>query len=216
MIRRPPRSTLFPYTTLFRSREAAAVARAGEALVHPARLDTERGRGAQGGDGRQGDLPSLGSFGEDGLGRVAYHHTPRHRPVRCVEDERRAGEVIQVVGQGEGSASDGVARVIRGLEAEAIQVERDLRLPATPQVGDPEGLERVLDGPVQAAEVAVAPNRCESDDHTELLDQRGRTAVPAESVEGAARDKVGAIHEPARVLESLLDAQQLEVVAVRA
>src|SRR5438034_7790600 len=59
-----------------RGREAASVARAGEALVHPARLDTERGRGAQGGDGRQGDLPSLGSFGEDGLGRVAYHHTP--------------------------------------------------------------------------------------------------------------------------------------------
>src|SRR3712207_7741857 len=33
MIRRPPRSTLFPYTTLFRSREACraqAVARAGD------------------------------------------------------------------------------------------------------------------------------------------------------------------------------------------
>src|SRR5256885_10507899 len=32
MIRRPPRSTLFPYTTLFRSLEQAAVARAGEAV----------------------------------------------------------------------------------------------------------------------------------------------------------------------------------------
>src|SRR6266550_1652970 len=199
-----------------RGREAAAVARAGEALVHPARLDTERGRGAQGGDGRQGDLPSLGGFGEDGLGRVAYHHAPRHRPVRRVEDERRAGEVIQVVGHGEWRGADSVARVVRGLEAEVIQVERDLRLPTPPQVRDPESLEGVLDGPVQAAEVAVAPNRCESDDHTELLDQRARTAVPAEPVEGAARDKVGAIHEPARVLESLLDAQQLEVVAVRA
>src|SRR2546422_10300683 len=99
-----------------RGREAAAVARAGEALVHPARLDTERGRGAQGGDGRQGDLPSLGGFGEDGLGRVAYHHTPRHRPVRRVEDERRAGELIQVVGHGEWRGADGVARVVRGLE----------------------------------------------------------------------------------------------------
>src|SRR5262245_64281193 len=29
MIRRPPRSTLFPYTTLFRSREAGVVAVAG-------------------------------------------------------------------------------------------------------------------------------------------------------------------------------------------
>src|SRR3712207_8326077 len=33
MIRRPPRSTLFPYTTLFRSLPAAAVARAGEDLL---------------------------------------------------------------------------------------------------------------------------------------------------------------------------------------
>src|SRR2546422_8596677 len=59
MIRRPPRSTLFPYTTLFRS--------------------------------------------------------------------RRAGELIQVVGHGEWRGADGVARVVRGLEAEVIQVERDLR-----------------------------------------------------------------------------------------
>src|SRR3712207_8935075 len=33
MIRRPPRSTLFPYTTLFRSR------RTGEAQAHAGRLD---------------------------------------------------------------------------------------------------------------------------------------------------------------------------------
>src|SRR5438034_11152288 len=39
MIRRPPRSTLFPYTTLFRSRDAAAVA----AVRHLLRLG---GRGA--------------------------------------------------------------------------------------------------------------------------------------------------------------------------
>src|SRR5689334_24156042 len=31
MIRRPPRSTLFPYTTLFRSRGYVCLARAGEA-----------------------------------------------------------------------------------------------------------------------------------------------------------------------------------------
>src|SRR5438034_3020721 len=33
MIRRPPRSTLFPYTTLFRSRDAAANIRAAAALL---------------------------------------------------------------------------------------------------------------------------------------------------------------------------------------
>src|SRR3712207_8485870 len=33
MIRRPPRSTLFPYTTLFRSRPAPADARGGELIL---------------------------------------------------------------------------------------------------------------------------------------------------------------------------------------
>src|SRR5258708_16792623 len=33
MIRRPPRSTLFPYTTLFRSRKAGERAEAGNAVV---------------------------------------------------------------------------------------------------------------------------------------------------------------------------------------
>src|SRR2546427_2115708 len=38
MIRRPPRSTLFPYTTLFRSRQ------------HPARVEARRGHGRRSGD----------------------------------------------------------------------------------------------------------------------------------------------------------------------
>src|SRR3712207_8871528 len=41
MIRRPPRSTLFPYTTLFRSRRLAAAARAEERRQRAAR-DGER------------------------------------------------------------------------------------------------------------------------------------------------------------------------------
>src|SRR2546430_8251775 len=49
MIRRPPRSTLFPYTTLFRSRHAGA-ARA-EAPRHPA---LSYGRGIPGGSGGGG------------------------------------------------------------------------------------------------------------------------------------------------------------------
>src|SRR5262245_62327359 len=36
MIRRPPRSTLFPYTTLFRSAAAAGIADAREATREPA------------------------------------------------------------------------------------------------------------------------------------------------------------------------------------
>src|SRR3712207_8361347 len=50
MIRRPPRSTLFPYTTLFRSwvliepsarvRESAVVARVGDALAYAGSIGT--------------------------------------------------------------------------------------------------------------------------------------------------------------------------------
>src|SRR5256885_5340422 len=36
MIRRPPRSTLFPYTTLFRSRDAQHFLGRGDALAHQA------------------------------------------------------------------------------------------------------------------------------------------------------------------------------------
>src|SRR2546430_12730369 len=43
MIRRPPRSTLFPYTTLFRSR--------------PAYREDRRAGGASRGDGRRGIVP---------------------------------------------------------------------------------------------------------------------------------------------------------------
>src|SRR3712207_7272534 len=35
MIRRPPRSTLFPYTTLFRSAAISAIVKAGERIVVP-------------------------------------------------------------------------------------------------------------------------------------------------------------------------------------
>src|SRR3712207_8321916 len=52
MIRRPPRSTLFPYTTLFRSRNVGALV----ALVErPVRLDDRHPRiaGRRGGRGRR-------------------------------------------------------------------------------------------------------------------------------------------------------------------
>src|SRR2546422_4998344 len=50
MIRRPPRSTLFPYTTLFRSREPlGSTDRGGE--------EQQRERWEKGGDERHGVLP---------------------------------------------------------------------------------------------------------------------------------------------------------------
>src|SRR5687767_15442344 len=52
MIRRPPRSTLFPYTTLFRSRRDRALHRGGRIRIHvrapPSRGDEARRPGAQG------------------------------------------------------------------------------------------------------------------------------------------------------------------------
>src|SRR3712207_6913431 len=54
MIRRPPRSTLFPYTTLFRSRDRAARGR-----LAPAAGADERGGGPDGNAGRR-PLPRAG------------------------------------------------------------------------------------------------------------------------------------------------------------
>src|SRR3712207_8388112 len=45
MIRRPPRSTLFPYTTLFRSRQRHAHREVGLARAVLARLQAQRRRG---------------------------------------------------------------------------------------------------------------------------------------------------------------------------
>src|SRR4051812_49775668 len=42
MIRRPPRSTLFPYTTLFRSPTNTAAARTGTLLDHAGTLNPDR------------------------------------------------------------------------------------------------------------------------------------------------------------------------------
>src|SRR3989475_10987822 len=61
MIRRPPRSTLFPYTTLFRSVRARVVDAAHAREVHP--RDRERGL-------RRGDRP---------LDVLAHHPTRRAR-----------------------------------------------------------------------------------------------------------------------------------------
>src|SRR2546428_4683267 len=47
MIRRPPRSTLFPYTTLFRSRHGGGAARPGDRSAGPDEGD-ERGRRVHG------------------------------------------------------------------------------------------------------------------------------------------------------------------------
>src|SRR5258706_11827535 len=49
MIRRPPRSTLFPYTTLFRSPSFLAIRRAAASAAPPAAKPTTRDTGFLGG-----------------------------------------------------------------------------------------------------------------------------------------------------------------------
>src|SRR3989441_13327881 len=65
MIRRPPRSTLFPYTTLFRSRDAATLA-----------LDLGIERGSAAGASLEIDV--------DGRPRASFRAEPAHPPQRVV------------------------------------------------------------------------------------------------------------------------------------
>src|SRR3712207_8057879 len=63
MIRRPPRSTLFPYTTLFRSRGRARGARARAERRHPHRPRPERGDRPARGERGEGDARARGGRG---------------------------------------------------------------------------------------------------------------------------------------------------------
>src|SRR3712207_8540654 len=73
MIRRPPRSTLCPYTTLFRSRRALGAARGGglrplgRAALHRA-CDRGSGGPLEDGDRRLGLGPRLGQGDEGEIG----------------------------------------------------------------------------------------------------------------------------------------------------
>src|SRR3989454_8193310 len=86
MIRRPPRSTLFPYTTLFRSipRAVAAVARRRGITLTPigldviptaARLSRENGVSVVLGDG--GALPFAAKSVDIVIASQVLHHLPR-------------------------------------------------------------------------------------------------------------------------------------------
>src|SRR2546430_9400692 len=75
MIRRPPRSTLFPYTTLFRSRADAAAAR-----PNPGRADgaVEPGRGLRGVRAAHGG-PAPRGLSRRAPGRPERSPARRHR-----------------------------------------------------------------------------------------------------------------------------------------
>src|SRR3712207_1376641 len=119
MIRRPPRSTLFPYTTLFRSeagrRPRGAAARPARALRQRARRGHRRPRGAGGGgSGRgtggaraavRGRGPSAGGGGRVASGTSALSCSVRP-PVASAASGRREGVDMSGGGPAAGVAAD--------------------------------------------------------------------------------------------------------------
>src|SRR2546430_16564459 len=100
MIRRPPRSTLFPYTTLFRSRRTRTRPDAGALL------------------GRTGPYYGGGDFGEVGL-RLVLEFDTRDAPAAPA-----GGAYLRLAGQGEpagwgggGSFGNGAAGAVTYLSA---------------------------------------------------------------------------------------------------
>src|SRR2546427_6993841 len=81
MIRRPPRSTLFPYTTLFRSRDVEGVQEEG-ATEHKQRAPGELGQFVRAADGRRcrGDRKST---------RLNSSHSQISYAVFCLKKKKR-------------------------------------------------------------------------------------------------------------------------------
>src|SRR6266446_10986081 len=100
MIRRPPRSTLFPYTTLFRSRVGAVLLRPLE-LLDLLRGAAGHRRGADVGVDLGGDhAPDAGGIEAPGRALAAEHaRVPDHRPALrdgLVHPETRVGRRARV------------------------------------------------------------------------------------------------------------------------
>src|SRR3712207_7880664 len=73
MIRRPPRSTLFPYTTLFRSRAARLQPDPDAGGVLRGQLQPEGSRHAAAGPPQHGSLPAGAHRGHHADGRSEEH-----------------------------------------------------------------------------------------------------------------------------------------------
>src|SRR2546426_8530664 len=90
MIRRPPRSTLFPYTTLFRSRPGAG-ARSARALSRHGAGERPAGRGSAPRRGRSGSpRPRLGREGRDRKStRLNSSHLVISYAVFCLKKKKK-------------------------------------------------------------------------------------------------------------------------------
>src|SRR3989454_4700555 len=93
MIRRPPRSTLFPYTTLFRSRPAqravSAAARAGGLRQRAVRLAAGRGAAQDGAAGLLSGRPVLRSTSDRKSTRLNSSHLVISYAVFCLKKKKK-------------------------------------------------------------------------------------------------------------------------------
>src|SRR3712207_8855423 len=96
MIRRPPRSTLFPYTTLFRSRRTAlSAARAGRSRLH-ARDRVLHGvprAGVLGQEAGRADCPGAGAAGDRKSTRLNSSHANISYAVFCLKKKKKSKKV---------------------------------------------------------------------------------------------------------------------------
>src|SRR3989454_1499594 len=139
MIRRPPRSTLFPYTTLFRSRAGEGRSRGGE---------EGRGRGGRRGQGESSG-GTRGESGQQGIQREGHW--------RRGEDESLKNEMIYESHH----PGSGCRQTHRGGHRESTQVPARVRraIPAGPVsrcVARSRGEER---GPRRGASAGTDPGR---------------------------------------------------------
>src|SRR2546421_5071709 len=97
MIRRPPRSTLFPYTTLFRSRGLRGGQRRGHARDRPSRggenshdrQDRDPLRAALGRDEREDDQPQAGGSLDRKSTRLNSSHDQISYAVFCLKKKKK-------------------------------------------------------------------------------------------------------------------------------
>src|SRR2546422_2908974 len=89
MIRRPPRSTLFPYTTLFRSRQADVDLRPADVALHrPAFLRVRRDDREVEARGRNGAQPARGQ-GDRKSTRLNSSHGYISYAVFCLKKKKK-------------------------------------------------------------------------------------------------------------------------------
>src|SRR2546427_6535464 len=87
MIRRPPRSTLFPYTTLFRSHLRRGQPRGGE---RPGRRREKAGETTEGDKGFSGS--PRGQIGDRKSTRLNSSHSQISYAVFCLKKKKKSGQ----------------------------------------------------------------------------------------------------------------------------